>query len=254
MMIEHIPLPKILFLDIETVSGHASYTELSEPFQALWSKKAASLLRTPLSELDEEEIANTYTERAGIFAEFGKIVCISVGGIGTEGGQPKMVLKSFAGADEHTLLKEFVEFVEKKYGDPRQSFFCGHNIKEFDIPYICRRLMINGFKLPASLDVRGKKPWETAHFLDTMELWKFGEYKSFTSLRLLTALFGIPSPKDDIDGSEVGRVYWEENGINRIVRYCEKDVVATAQVFLSYRRETHLTDEQVESKTEGLNT
>ena len=244
-MLEKIDLTRILFLDIETVSGQAKYDDLPENFKPLWSRKAASLLRRPQDELDDVAVRETYTERAGIFAEFGKIVCISVGILASSEDGMALRIKSFADRDEKVLLAEFSRMVEGYYSDPSRSYFCGHNIKEFDIPYICRRLMINGFKLPDSLDVRGKKPWEVAHLLDTLELWKFGDYKNYTSLKLLTALFGIPSPKDDIDGSEVGRVFWENDDLNRIAKYCEKDVVATVQLFLSYRREKHLTEEQL---------
>lgn len=244
-MIDQIKLNRILFLDIETVSGSARFEDLPEQFQPLWARKASSLLRRPLPEIEPNEISQAYTDRAGIFAEFGKIVCISVGLITHVDGQPVLRVKSFANRDEHALLNGFAEMVTKHYNNPAQSHFCGHNIKEFDIPYICRRMMINGIKLPDSLDVRGKKPWETAQLLDTLELWKFGDYKNYTSLKLLTALFGIPSPKDDIDGSEVGRVYWEEDDLQRIATYCEKDVVATAQLYLSYRHKPHLSDEQV---------
>ncbi|MDG1297364.1 MAG: 3'-5' exonuclease [Saprospiraceae bacterium] len=223
---------KILFLDAECVSGESDYELLSPDMQALWRHKTKSILRT--SEFTEEEASEAYKNNAGIYAEFGKIVCISVGFIFLDkaNNTKSIKLKSFAGPDEMILLQDFAGLLAQYYPDANKSFICGHNIKEFDIPYICRRMLVNGIELPAIIDVAGKKPWETAHFLDTMEMWKFGDRKSFTSLKLLAAVLGFPSPKDDIDGSEVGRVYWEESDIDRISLYCEKDVLATAQLYL----------------------
>lgn len=224
---------RILFLDAECVSGEPDFELLSDDMKALWRHKAKSVLRT--TEFTEEELRESYTNNAGIYAEFGKIVCISVGFIyidKAKGNLKSIKLKSFAGPDEDILLQDFADLLNNYYPNASKGYICGHNIKEFDIPYICRRMLINGIALPNIIDVAGKKPWETAHFLDTMEMWKFGDRKSFTSLKLLAAVLGFPSPKDDIDGSEVGRVFWEENDIDRISLYCEKDVLATAQLYL----------------------
>lgn len=246
-MLNQIALQNVYFLDIECVSGQKEFSDLPETMQYLWGIKSGQIVK--------EEGANpsdTYTEKAGIYAEFGKIVCISVGlcKIDPQTKEPKLYLKSFFSHDEKELLQEFGNSLTKhfekasSYGDP-QYFLCGHNIKEFDIPYICRRMVINQMDLPPSLDISGKKPWETKHLLDTMELWSFGDRKAFTSLKLLCGVFGIPTPKDDIDGSEVGRVYWQENDLERIERYCKKDVLATVQLFLSYQKKPHLTEEQI---------
>ena len=223
---------RILFLDAECVSGESDYELLTPDMQALWRHKTKSILRT--DEFTEEEASTAYKNNAGIYAEFGKIVCISVGFIflDKESNTKSIKLKSFAGPDEDILLQDFANLLNQYYPNANKSYICGHNIKEFDIPYICRRMLVNGIELPNIIDVAGKKPWETAHFLDTMEMWKFGDRKSFTSLKLLAAVLGFPSPKDDIDGSEVGRVFWEENDIDRISLYCEKDVLATAQLYL----------------------
>lgn len=226
----------ILFLDIETVSGKISYTELDDTFKKLWKLKARSVLRKFDEEITEEEAETTYSDRAGIFAEFGKIVCISVGIVYRKKEDKKLAirLKSFADDDESKLLKDFSELLNQHYSSPLKHNICGHNIREFDVPYMCRRLIINQLPLPALLDIAGKKPWETKHLVDTLEFWKFGDYKNYTSLKLLAAVFGIPSPKDDIDGSEVGGVYWNEKDLPRIATYCEKDVLATAQLYLKY--------------------
>ncbi len=239
-------LTKILFLDIETVSAEAAFEDLSEAFQALWTRKASHVLRKREEELEEGEAAAAYEDRAGIFAEFGRIVCISVGILRRdEEKRLHLRLKSFASEDEAALLKDFKHLLDKHYADTRYTGLCGHNIKEFDIPYICRRMWVNQMPLPLALDLSGKKPWETKHLIDTLEMWKFGDRKNYTSLKLLAALFGIPSPKDDIDGSEVGRVYWKEKDLARIARYCEKDVLATVQLYLRYHFQPLLEEDQI---------
>ncbi len=239
-------LSRILFLDIETVSSHPSYEELNEAFKALWKHKASYLLRKQEDELSEEELRDSYEDKAGIFAEFGRIVCISVGILHKdESEQWQLRLKSFASENEAELLEQFKALLDKHYADTRNTGLCGHNIKEFDIPYICRRMWVNQMPLPAALDLSGKKPWETQHLIDTLEMWKFGDRKNYTSLKLLAALFGIPSPKDDIDGSEVGRVFWQEKDLQRIARYCEKDVLATVQLYLKYHFLPMLEEEQI---------
>jgi uncharacterized protein YprB with RNaseH-like and TPR domain len=245
-MVPEIDITNVLFLDIETVSGAAAFTDLDETFQQLWAYKAPSALRRYGEELNEEELAEAYTEKAGIFAEFAKIVCISVGAVYRDKERHLNIrLKSFAGRDEAELLRDFNEMLDQYYGDPAKYYICGHNIKEFDVPFMCRRIVTNGLPLPKLLDIAGKKPWETKHLVDTMELWKFGDRKSYVSLKLLAAVLGFPSPKDDIDGSEVGRVYWEDDDVERIAKYCEKDVLATAQLFLKYQRKPLFGEGQV---------
>lgn len=245
-MVDPIDVSKVLFLDIETVSEQANYSELSDDFQKLWKLKCRQILRQYDEEISAEVAADVYTDKAGIFAEFGKIVCISVGIVYRNNeGQLHVRLKSFADQDERQVLVDFIELIEQYYNNPNSHFICGHNIREFDIPYVCRRMVIHQLPFPQVLNLAGKKPWETRHLLDTLELWKFGDYKHYTSLKLLAAVLGFPSPKDDIDGSEVGRVFWEENDLPRIAHYCEKDVLATIQLFLKYKRMPILTDEQV---------
>ncbi|MBL7803570.1 MAG: 3'-5' exonuclease [Saprospiraceae bacterium] len=233
----------ILFLDIETVPSVREFDELSEEMQELWAIKSKSLLRNYEGELEFDQLAELFGSRAGIYAEFGKIVCVSVGFLtrSPDGGTPLLRLKSFASHSEAHLLEDFSELLSK-----RPNFaLCGHNIKEFDIPYLCRRMMINQLPLPAMLDIAGKKPWEVKHLLDTMEMWKFGDSKSFTSLRLLAAVFDLPSPKDDIAGGDVASVYWDDRDLDRIATYCEKDVLATVQLFLRMKRLPILGSEQV---------
>jgi len=246
-MLEQIDIANVLFLDIETVSAQRQFSDLSETFQDLWRHKSASM-RSGNAELDpDEEFAQLYKDRAAIYGEFGKIICISVGIVRRDKEDKKLRvrLKSFAGDDEAQILRDFSELLDQYYSDPNRSYLCGHNIKEFDIPYICRRLVVHQLAFPRALELEGKKPWETKHLVDTMELWKFGDRKSYTSLKVLAALLDFPSPKEDIDGSQVGRVYWEEQDVDRISFYCEKDVLATVQLFLRFRRMPILEEDQV---------
>jgi len=221
---------KILFLDIETVPQTATFDSLSEELQHCWETKFAQLAARMPEKYADITAQTAYETSTGIYSEFGRIVCISAGVIYNKDGKSILRLRSFAGEDEKILLSDFKTMLEGTYTTTAHSI-CGHNIKEFDIPYICRRMLINGIAIPKILNVQGKKPWETP-FLDTLEMWKFGDVKNFTSLKLLAVVLGIPTPKDDIDGSEVSRVFYQENNLPRIVTYCQKDVAATAKVFL----------------------
>ncbi len=255
-MIEDIDPTRVLFLDIETVSGQASFDDLEEDFRELWQDKARKIEKRGEGQdpLSDAEIAELYNDRAAIFGEFGKIVCISVGILHRKDDDAplNLVLKSFYGADEAELLRAFADLLEKKYYDPEDRrdryapphfYFCGHNIKEFDMPYICRRMLVNRLPFPPSLQLAGKKPWELKHLVDTMELWKFGDRKSYTSLHALATVLGFTSPKSEMDGSGVGTAFWEENDLDKIARYCEKDVLATVQLFLRFRLD-ELIDEE----------
>ncbi|MEL6719676.1 MAG: ribonuclease H-like domain-containing protein [Bacteroidota bacterium] len=245
-MLDRIDISKVLFLDIETVSEQASYDDLSERFQELWKLKCRQIIRQYDVPIEDEQAAELYIEKAGIYAEFGKIVCISVGIVYRDAdGRLGVRLKSFASKNEKKLLRDFAQLLEQFYNNPNAHYMCGHNIREFDVPYICRRMVVNALAFPNLLDLSGKKPWETKYLLDTLELWKFGDYKHYTSLNLLAAVLDFPTPKDDIDGSKVGRVFWEEGDVDRIALYCEKDVLATVQLFLRYRRLPILEDDQV---------
>jgi 3'-5' exonuclease len=235
------PLHTILFLDIETVSQYATFAELPEEWAALWRLKAENMLRDKPAATPEEVYG-----RAAIYAEFGKIICISCGVLSGPPADRKLLLKSFAGDDEKELLLNFYELLHR-WGSENQKYLCAHNGKDFDFPYLCRRMIIHGIKLPSVLNLSGKKPWEVPH-LDTMELWKFGEYKSFISLNLLAHTLGIPTPKDDIDGSQVGEVYWSQRDLPRIVTYCQKDVITVAQVYLRFHGETLIRPENITIK------
>ena len=235
-MLNNIKKDNLLFLDIETVPQYSKWKEMPEKFQELWEAKSAYFRK------DEETAAEVY-DRAGIYAEFGKIVCISVGMFSWQGSKQAFRMKSYAGHDEKQLLLDFAGMLRKFIAEGEKNL-CAHNGKDFDFPYLARRMLINGVKLPAILDIAGKKPWEMK-FLDTMEIWKFGEYKNFTSLNLLSALFDIPTPKDDIDGADVARVYYEDDDLSRIVTYCQKDVLALAQLILRWKGEALLSDEEI---------
>jgi DNA polymerase elongation subunit (family B) len=231
-MLEQYDQNNLMVLDIETVPQYSNHDQLPEPMKKLWDLKTQYQRK--------EETPEDFYERAGIWAEFGKIICISVG-IFTKGRSTGLRVKSYASHDEAELLIQFADLLRSQ---PSNLVLCAHNGKEFDFPYICRRMLVNGLQMPPQLEISGKKPWEINH-LDTMELWKFGDYKSYTSLSLLAAIFNIPTPKDDIDGSMVGRVYWVDNELDRIATYCQKDVIATAQLLRRYRGEELIADEYI---------
>ena len=235
-MIHKLNLENLLFLDIETVPETKYYSDLSEDKQKLWDSKSKYQRKEDYSPED-------FYDRAGIWAEFGKIICISVGYFTEVNSVRRFRVTSFYG-DEHGLLLEFKALIETHFSKPKH-LLCAHNGKEFDFPYIARRMVINKISLPLKLNLFGKKPWEVPH-LDTLELWKFGDFKHYTSLKLLTNVLGIPSPKDDIDGSEIFRVYYEEKNIERIVTYCQKDTIAVAQVILRLRGETVLEADEID--------
>ena len=234
-MLEKIPLDLILFLDIETVPEKESFNQLDEATQGLWEHKSQYQRKDEIS-------AEEFYERAGIWAEFGKIICISVGYFTFKGENRSFRLTTFQG-EESKLLLEFKQLLNSHFSNPK-NVLCAHNGKEFDFPYIARRMIIHGISLPYKLDLFGKKPWEVPH-LDTMELWKFGDYKHYTSLKLMAHVLGIPSPKEDIDGSMVREVYYKENDLDRIITYCELDVLTTAQVFLRLRNDALLEEHEI---------
>ena len=234
-MLNNIQLDNILFLDIETVPETEHFSDLDSDFQELFAHKTQYQRKEDVS---PEE----FYERAGIWAEFGKIVCISVGYFTQKSGERQFRVTTFQG-DEERLLLDFSNLINNHFNLP-QHVMCGHNVKEFDFPFIARRMLIHGIKIPDKLNLMGKKPWEVPH-LDTLELWKFGDYKHFTSLKLLTKVLGVPSPKDDIDGSEVAKVFYKDKDIDRIATYCEKDVIAVAQIILKLRLQKLLTSDEI---------
>lgn len=239
-MLESISKYNILFLDIETVSIKKSFNELDVIFKKLWQKKHLTLYRN-----EEVAFESGFEEKAAIYAEFGKIVCISCGYLTKEEGKEKLRVKSFYGINEKVILTEFANLLKLNYSDFQNQTLCGHNIKEFDIPYICRRMLINGVDLPDIINIHGKKPWEV-NFIDTLQLWKFGDYKAYTSLNLLAALFKIPTPKDDIDGGMVGNVFWVDDDLERIKIYCQKDVVTSVRLFQKLRNENFISDANIQ--------
>ena len=237
-MLQNINYNKILFFDIETVPLTYEFKDLEERAQGLWDRKTRFL-----QERDNLSPDELY-EKAGIYAEFGKVVCISMGFVLQKEGETQIRVKSIANENEKILLQEYIDLLNSYYNSP-DFLFCAHNGKEFDIPFLCRRILINGLKLPFILNVAGKKPWEIKH-LDTMELWKFGDFKNYTSLDLLTYVFKIPTPKDDMDGSQVSKVFYEEKNLDRIIHYCEKDVIATIQLFRKYQGDSLIDEEFIQ--------
>lgn len=238
-MLANVKPEDVLFIDIETAPSARSYEDLDPSIRLLWDKKSRQF-RT------DEQLPGDVYGRAGIFAEFGRIICISAGFI-SEKNPYAFRIKSFYGDDEKEILNGFSELV-RKFSRNREMLLCAHNGKEFDYPYIARRMIINRIIIPEILDNAGKKPWEIK-LLDTLDLWKFGDYKSYTSLDLLTSILGISSPKDDIDGSQVAGIYWDEHDLERIAGYCEKDVVAVARVLLRFMNLPSIDQERIESVT-----
>jgi len=234
-MLDKIQLENVLFLDIETVPEFETFSDLDETKKELFDLKTKYQRK-------EDFTAEEFYDRAGIWAEFGKIICISVGFFTFKSDVRHFRVTSFFG-EEEKILKDFSNLINNHFGQS-QHVLCGHNAKEFDFPFIARRMIIKGIQIPQKLNLFGKKPWEVPH-LDTLELWKFGDYKHYTSLKLLTNVLGIPSPKDDIDGSEVAHVFYVEKDIDRIITYCEKDVIAVAQILLRLRREDLLINDEI---------
>jgi uncharacterized protein YprB with RNaseH-like and TPR domain len=239
-MLDNIRIEDVLFLDIETVPIAPSYELMDQDMKVLWDKKSKHI---KTAEQSPEDVF----ERAGIYSEFGKVICISVGGISKK-DPVSIKLKSFYGKDEKALLSDFATMLRGFSKTHTEATLCAHNGKEFDYPYIARRMIINGLAIPGILDNSGKKPWEIK-LLDTMDLWKFGDYKNYTSLELLTSILGIDTPKDDIDGSMVAGIFYGEDDIERIVRYCEKDVLAVAQVLLRFMQLPVISGDNIESVT-----
>ncbi len=237
-LLKSVNLEDLVFFDIETVPLSENFAGLPPELQEIWQDREGS--RAP----EGADLSEWYTERAGLYAEFGQVICVALGYfIRTRSGLNFRV-KTIAHPDEQLVLEELAQVFGKHYPSLNRHRLCGHNIKAFDLPYLCRRMLIHGMELPAQLDIAGLKPWEVPH-IDTLELWQFGDRRSFASLRLLAAVFGIPSPKSDIDGSQVGRVFWQDNDLERIAAYCARDVVSTARILLYLRDRQALGDDAV---------
>ena len=233
-MLQDLKLNNVFVIDIETVPQKENFEELPNHLQELWEQKS-------LNQRKEQYTAAEFYERAGIWAEFGKVVCISIGIYHLAHQQIHLRVRSFTHSDEKVILKQFISLISKQ---GKNLQLCAHNGKEFDFPYLCRRMLINGLSIPSILQITGKKPWEINH-LDTMELWKFGDYKNYTSLNLLAAIFDLPTPKNDIDGSKVKYVYYQDKDLDRIAKYCQNDVITTAQLLLRFKGLPIITQENI---------
>lgn len=237
-IMRNIALDNLFLLDIETVSVAEHFNLLEEHWKELWTEKISRSLPANLTPEDY------YPQRAAILAEFAKVVCISTGYLTKVENTWQLRIKSCCGDDEKTLLQEFLSISEKMHSGRTKWIFTGHNVKEFDIPFLCRRMLVNNLELPSFMDFQDLKPWETP-ILDTLHLWRFGDYKHYTSLKLLAAALGVPSPKSDIDGSMVGQVFWKEKDLHRITEYCERDVATVANIIFRFKNLPLLTDEQI---------
>ena len=235
---QQIAIENLFLLDIETVSGVQNFNLLDDEWKELWSEK---ILKSLPPDITAEEY---YPKRAAILAEFAKVVCISTGYFKKENNQWQLRLKSFYSENEKEVLESFTKMLEQLHAKNSRWIFTGHNIKEFDIPFLSRRMLVNNIAIPSYIDFQNMKPWDTP-VLDTLHLWRFGDYKHYTSLKLLAATLGVPSPKDDIDGSKVGEVFWEEKNLERIAIYCQKDVATVANVLLRFKGLPLLTEQQI---------
>ena len=241
-------LKHILFLDIETVSLKPSYNELVDLNKKHWAKKVKQFTRSTDTEVKDLEAM--YALRSGIYAEFSRIICISVGFFTLKSKKIESFrVKSFFGENEQMLLREFNSLLEDHFNQTDKNFLCGHNLREFDIPFLCRRMLINNITLPRLLKLTGKRPWQIKHVLDTLDLWRFGDFKNYTSLDLLASVFDIPSPKDDIDGSQVHEVYWQSKDLDRIRKYCERDVATVAKLILKLNSMDSMSNFKIVSKS-----
>ena len=236
-LLSQIPLSQILFIDIETVPLVEKYEFLSDNLKQFWDKKF-SFIAHP----DDMNSADGFFHHAGIYSEFAKIICISVGRFKIENGENIFSVKSFSNENEKLLLEEFNTVFENRNDF---KFIAGHNIKEFDVPFICRRMIINNISIPSIFDLSGKKSYEVNHLIDTLQLWKFGDFKHYTSLALLTEIMGIQTPKTEMEGKDVATVFYNENNLKKIAKYCRQDVVAVAQLLLKFRKEKLLSDERI---------
>lgn len=223
-------IEKILFLDIETVPLVYKYEDLHDSTRELWNKKW---------QYNKEVPPEQQYSKSGIYAEFAKVVCIGLGFY----NQKKFRVKTIASADEKKMLEEF-SILLKEHFNTDKHLLCAHNGKEFDFPFLCRRFLINNLPLPKALQLQGLKPWNVNH-IDTMDLWKFGDVKNFSSLNLLAHVFGLPSPKDDMDGSMVGKTFYEDNDLPKIEKYCMKDVITLARVYNRFAGLGNLSDDEI---------
>lgn len=240
-------LTDILFLDIETAGQAADFDALDDRGKTLWQIKAGHIVR--LQDPPDIETSALFVKKAAIYAEFGRVVNISLGWIQLVDNEHQLRLKSIYAEDERTILLEFSNLLSKHFSDPAKHFLCGHNIREFDIPFLCRRMLVHGIPLPSILDIGGKKPWQVTHLFDTFEWWKFGDLKTYTSLDLLSYALGIPSPKAEMDGSMVHEAYWDYRNYKSISKYCELDVVTVVQIFRKMNYLPLLTSENILSIT-----
>jgi len=235
---QQIAIENLFFIDIETVSGVQHFHLLNDEWKELWTEKIFKSLPP------DETAEDYYPKRAAILAEFAKVVCISTGYFKKENNRLQLRIKSFYSENEKEVLDNFVKMLTQLYSGNARWIFTGHNIKEFDIPFLSRRMLVNNIALPPCMDFQNMKPWDTP-VLDTLHLWRFGDYKHYTSLKLLAATLGVPSPKDDIDGSKVGEVFWSEKNLQRIAIYCQKDVATVANVLLRFKNIQLLEEEQI---------
>lgn len=236
-------LKRILFVDIETATCASNYGELDDDLKLFWRLRQERYNHKD-AYLSEEELWQTFNDKAAIYAEYARVVCISMGVLTSDDEGAEFRVKNLFATEEYDLLTQFADILNAHYYDPFSAFICGHNIREFDIPFLCRRFIINGIPLPSFINITGQKPWQVHHLLDTLDLWKFGDYKHYSSLDLLCKVLSVDSPKGEMSGKDVSGRYWEGH-LDEIVKYCEKDVIATARIYLRCIGHQLFTDDQI---------
>lgn len=242
------------FVDTETIPGYKDFNDMPEELARMYERKFGhELANNDPDKFDNFE--DHYRARAALYPEFGKIVCLVIGVIFVDDKdkQEKLKLKTLCGRHEDKLLAEAAPIIDKF------DSLVGHNSKEFDFPYLCKRFYVHGIQLPQILNIAGKKPWEVS-LIDTMELWRFGSFKGSTSLELFAHCLGLPSPKQDMTGADVAKVYYEmfdhmkdgelpfeaeSAAIQKIGKYCQGDVVTLANCYRKLKYQSVIASENV---------
>jgi len=216
-----VELDKILFVDIETVGAEKDWDTLvkNKPDLAYQFETYLDWFQKRFPEDADKDVSEIFVNRSALVPEFGKIVCISFGSVNEDGTHK---LGSFYGHDEYDILRKTQKVLVG--ANKRNMYLCGHNVKGFDIPYMAKRMIINGIMPPALLPGHDVKPWEK-RAIDTKELWQYGNYGQLASLELMCLMLGVDNPKtSEVTGNKVHNAFWIDNNIDGIVKYCEKDV------------------------------
>lgn len=220
---------KTLFIDIETVAQKSNFGKLSPSFQNLWTHKANQLNYVQEANVPYS-VEDAYVKNAAFYPEFGRIVCISIGMFIQRNTEVEFVSKSFYADNERGLIKDFLNCYQKYFNHSDRYKLCGHNVIEFIIPFIGRRSLIHGLKLPSKFNLMDRKPWQLDYVRDTLSMWKFGAFKNAVSLETLCTVFDIDT-QDIFPGEDVHRRYWEEQAYDEIMQRSKMQIRAVACLY-----------------------